>query len=116
MNKKVKQEISQINQKLTKLLDSGVMNKAQRCDFLDLNLKNVKIKVSKITPVFIQDNFGLTIEYKIDPITIYIDNGNVFPNESFKSINLLNLISFEDMQKIQKKIEDIVALQKQQEK
>lgn len=113
MNKKVKDDIKEIKDSVDKLLDSGVFNKANRCDFLEQNLKNIKLKVSKIKPTLIESNIGLTISYEIAPITIFIDDENVIcPNETFKSINLLNLISFEDMQKIQKKIEDMIALQK----
>lgn len=114
MNKKIKQEIDEINKKLDALLNSGIMNKANKCDFLEQNIKNIKLKVSRIKPVLLESNVGVTIEYEIAPVTVYLDNGNVFPNETFKSINLLNLISFEDMQKIQKKIEDVALLQKKQ--
>jgi len=114
MNKKVKKEISEINEKLDKLLNSGIFNKAERCDFLEQNLKNIKLKVSKIKPVLFESNIGVTIEYEIAPVTVYLDGENIFPNETFKSINFLNLISFEDMSKIQKKIEDIIELQKRQ--
>ena len=113
MNKKIKQEIANINEKLDTLLNSGIVKKANRCDFLEQNLKNIKLKVSKIKPVFIENNLGVTVEYTIAPVTIYIDGENVFPNETFKSINLLDLISYEDMSKIQNKIEDIIKLQKQ---
>lgn len=112
MNKKLKQELSALNEKVDKLLDESLINKANKCDFYEKNIKNVKLKVSKIKPVLVDGNIGITIEYKINPVTIFIDGENIYPNEIFKSINLLDLISFEDMQKIQTKIEDIVKLQK----
>ena len=114
MNKKVKKEISEINEKLDKLISSGIFKKAERCDFLEQNLKNIKLKVSRIKPVLFENNMGVTIEYEIAPVTIYLDGENVYPNETFKSINFLDLISYEDMNKIQKKIEDIIELQKRQ--
>lgn len=115
MNKKIKQEISDINKKLDTLLDGRLLNKANKCDFYEQNIKNIKLKVSKIKPVLIESNIGITIEYQIAPITLFLDDGNVVcPNETFKSINLLDLVSFEDMQKIQRKIEDIASMQKKQ--
>ena len=114
MNKKLEKQLSDISNKLDTILDGSIVNKANKCDFYERNIKNIKLKVSRIKPVLIESNIGLTIEYQIDPVTIYLDDGNVFPNETFKSINLLDLISYEDMQKIQRKIEDIVALQKKQ--
>lgn len=112
MNKKLKKELTDIHQKLDTILDSSIVSKANKCDFYEQQLKNIKLKVSRIKPKLIETNIALTIEYEIEPVTIYLDDGNIYPNETFKSINLLNLISFEDMNKIQKKIEDIVLLQK----
>ena len=112
MNKKLKQEISNLNEKVDKLLDGSIINKANKCDFYEKNIKNIKLKVSKIKPVLVDGTVGLTIEYQIKPVTIFLNGEEVYPNEIFKSINLLDLISFEDMQKIQSKIEDIVQLQK----
>lgn len=114
MNKKVKQDIEEIKEKVDKILDGSIVNKANKCDFYERNLKNIKLKVSRIKPVLFENNIGITIEYEIKPVTIYLDGENVFPNEVFKSINLLDLISYEDMAKIQKKIEDIINLQKNQ--
>lgn len=117
MNKKLKQEISNLNEKVDKLLDGSIINKANKCDFYEKNIKNIKLKVSKIKPVLLPEgNIGMTIEYQINPVTIFFDDEQVYPNEIFKSINLLDLISFEDMQKIQRKIEDIIKLQNNNKK
>ena len=69
-------------------------------------LSKIKIEVKKVSTVLNPNlTTGIKVEYYIPPIQINIDSeGNVENNEMFKAINLLDLISFEDMGKISSEI------------
>lgn len=80
-------------------------------------LENVKIDVKEIKTVLDQDTMDdvITIKYELPIVTIRFDeNGDPYKNELFYSLNSLNLISYEDMEKIQKQL-DKIKLKKIQE-
>lgn len=97
---------------LLKKFDGGIVAKADKYDETQKLLKNVKINVKKFSTEF-KDNatVALKVEYEIPPIELIFDeDGNLLINERFRAMNLLNLISFDDMDKIKKQL-DTVALQ-----
>lgn len=115
----VKKELQQLKEKVDKLLEQNLqfkqdiqdlsgkaLIKAQECDEMKKFLKNVQFRVDKIKPA-IRDNatYGLTVEYKIEPIELYFsENNELIPNDRFVSINMLNLVSYEDMRILTKSI------------
>lgn len=71
-------------------------------------LKNIKISV-KDSKLFVNNDglIGVEIEYDIPKIKLFLDeDGKMIKNNLFYSINMLNLISIEDMEQIQNKIEE----------
>jgi hypothetical protein len=74
---------------------------------ITLNVKNAKIFLNN------DAQYGLNIEYEIPPIKIYFDDdGQMLKNERFYAINALDLISKEDMQKIQEILNEVIRRNK----
>lgn len=93
---------------------SGAIQKAEKYDETLRLLKKVKINVKKFSTE-LKDNatVSLKIEYEIPPIEIMFDEtGCSFINERFQAMNLLNLISFDDMRKIQEQLHAVEAQNK----
>lgn len=106
----VKSEIKEIKAMLADMND-GTTYKAKQYDQQKERLQNIKLEVEKASVFFDATNgvYGVKVEYAVPPALIYItDNGEVVASDTFKSINLLNLISFDDMKKIQAKIDEAV--------
>lgn len=105
-------EIKQDVKKVTSTVDSltaETIEKAKKYDEMKEYLSNIKFSVDKINLILDKSDFvyAVKIEYKIPPVTIFVDSdGQQAVNQRFKSINMLDLISFDDMQKITKKIEE----------
>lgn len=93
------------------------INKAHKYDELKEDLKKVRFKVSRCVPQFDPNSaqFFITIRYEIDPVVLKFDpeTGDILGNERFKAINMLDLISFEDMNLIRDEID--VAKRKNKE-
>lgn len=91
---------------IKKSLDSKIIKKANQYDEMLINLKNVKIYTTCSQEV--NANNGepfVKVEYHIEPTIISIDDeGNLECNETFRALNLLNLISIEEQSEIQKLI------------
>ena len=105
----LKKDITEIKDKFGKLTEETI-NKAKKYDELNQYLKNVRLNVTGLAETYDIEKMRnkIVVSYSIDPINIYIDmDNNVSVNETFKSINMLNLISFDDMAKITNKIEQI---------
>lgn len=96
-------------------MNNGAVQKAAKYEEIINLLKNVKINVKKFSSE-LKDNamMSLKIEYEIPPIELIFDSENtLLVNERFRAMNLLNLISFEDMAKIQ---EQLKIVEKQNQK
>jgi len=106
----VKSEIKEIKAILADMNDKSVY-KAKLYDEQKDRLKNIKLKVEKAAVFFDPSNgvYGVKVEYSAPTALIYItDDGEVVANDAFKSINLLDLISFDDMKKIQAEIDKAI--------
>lgn len=80
-------------------------------------LEQVKINVKEVKTVLDQDTMEdvVTVKYELPIVTVRFDeNGDPLKNELFYALNTLNLISYEDMEKIQKAL-DKTKLKKMQE-
>lgn len=103
--KKIMLELEEIKKTLT----PSVINKANKYDETKEHLSNVELKVSNIVE-FIDNNGnkGLKVFYEVSPIILQLDDDSkeIIYDKKFVSINMLNLISNEDMNKISKKIEE----------
>ena len=101
--KEIKDSIKQINSNL----DKTIIEKAKKFDELSENLKKVELKI-KSAKMHISDSGEeqLKIEYEINPIYLQFDpDNNIVYNPEFYAINMLNLISPQDMQKMSLAIE-----------
>lgn len=101
----LRKDVKEIKETLNEITKTA-LKKAQLYEKQLEWLSKVEIKVKKVSTVLNSDmTTGVKIEYYIPPIQINIDeNGNVGTNEMFKAINMLDLISFEDMGKISSEI------------
>ena len=103
----IRKDIKEIRKKVDSLTNETI-NKAKKYDELINNLNKIKIKIDKTS--FFVDEYGkiaLKIDYQIPPIRLYFDdNDDVIKNETFYSLNILNLVPMEEQLKIVKKIEE----------
>lgn len=82
--------------------------KIKEYDKISELLKNVKLNV-KEAKLFVNNDglIGVSIDYNFPSIKVLLDeDGTVVKDNRFYSVNMLNLIPFEDMQKIQSKINE----------
>ena len=106
LRKDIKQIKSSV-ETVEKLLDKSIVEKAKKFDEMTENLSKVelKIKSAKMT-VTDSGEEQLKVEYEIDPVYLQFDpDNNIVYNPEFYAINMLNLISPQDMQKISSAIE-----------
>ena len=106
----LKKDIRLLKEKMDKieqLFDKNVIEKANKLDEMQENLKNVTLNISSAKLHITETGEEqLKIEYKIEPIYLQFDpDNNIIFNPTFYSINMLNLISPADMQKISLAIE-----------
>lgn len=106
--KKDLKEIKEQNAETLKILKSNFLAKAEEYDKVMKYLSHIKLKCSIQNCLDIAGNTYLKLEYKMEPIEIHFDDSNnVIENTTFKAINYLNLISFNDMKNISHKIDVI---------
>lgn len=101
--KKIKNDLEEVKSSL----DKSVIEKAKRMDRTAEWLSNVKVGLKSIKLTMTETGEEqLKVEYEIPPIYLQFapDNTIVF-NPAFYSINMLDLISADDMVKIGKAIE-----------
>lgn len=107
IKKDILNETKKIQEDL-KFLTKEYQSKSQKYDEMIEYLKDIKIKVGKIELKI--DNHGqlfLKVNYEMPVQEIrFDDDNNIVENKMFKAINMLNLISFEDMRKIQVLLEE----------
>lgn len=77
-------------------------------------IKTIKFRIKKANLFLNNDGqIGVNVEYEIPPIKIYFDDdGQMLKNERFFAINSLDMISREDMQKIQLILEEAIERNK----
>lgn len=103
--KSLRQEISELRELLEKL-NSDTTQKAKKCEEIQSYLDSVKLK-AKSSVKFNENAFGysVVVEYTAPKLELLIDeNENVVASPTFKAINMLNLISYDDMEEIAKNI------------
>ena len=106
----IKSEIKDIKAMLVDMNEETV-RKAKLYDEQKDRLQNIKLKVDKAAVFFDSSNgvYGVKVDYSVPSALIYIsDDGEVVANDTFKSINLLDLISFDDMKKIRAEIDKAI--------
>ena len=83
------------NKEIKEALNPAVISKAQEFDRISALLKNVKVRVTKVAETLdAKGNTAIVVHYEIPAEIVTIeDDGNVICSESFKSINLLGLLS-----------------------
>ena len=101
IKKDILEEVQDIKKNL-QVFTNESQTKIKKYDEIMEYLKDVKINVSNIKPI-INDKGTVNVEitYSIPKQIIeFDDENNIVANKIFKAINMLNLISFEDMEKI----------------
>lgn len=104
---RLKKEIAEIKEKIDFLV-SGSFEKAKKYDEQTNLLKKIKFDVKK-TSLFADKNglIGVEIEYSMPKIQVFFDeDGEIVLNETFFAINKLDLITYDDMKKINEKLKE----------
>lgn len=94
-------------QEISKKLDHSIINKAKKYDEIISLLSNINISanVLKKTNLMNGEDY-LLIEYKISPTKILCnDDGEIDCDNTFYSLNMLNLLDLEFVKEAQKEIE-----------
>lgn len=104
---RLKKIVKEIQEKLD-FLTKDSYKKAKEYEKQNFLLKQVRLKVDKISLFLNNDGqVGVNIKYDIPNIKVYFDDdGEIIKNETFYAINSLDLITKEDMQKINVFLED----------
>lgn len=120
--KNIKKDTTELKEKVNKTeeilsaLGKGAMEKSRKYDETLNYLKNIKIDVKNIDIVFNENaTYGVKIEYDIKPVILMIDSttNETITDQRMKAMNMLNLISYQDMSKISKAIKECKVKNKQ---
>lgn len=98
----ISKDIKEIKEKLDSL-STTIIDKAQKYDEIQEMLKSLKFRVAKTYATWDDKRmqFVVKVEYQIPSVTLIVDeDGSAMLNDRFKAINTLNLIPFEDMEKV----------------
>lgn len=101
IKKDILKDVQEIKKDL-EIFTSEAQFKIKKYEEIMEYLKDIKINVSNIKPI-INDKGTVNVEitYSIPKQIIeFDDENNIVVNKVFKAINMLNLISFEEMEKI----------------
>lgn len=100
--KKKFNEIKKDTEEIIKILNGDLKEKALEGEEIKRLLSNIELKVKSIIEVPGENgSTDLRIIYEAPQIILkFDDNNEPYENNVFKSINMLNLISIDDMQKI----------------
>ena len=101
--KLIKKELSELKETLTINIESI----AKVADELESYLANVGLKVKSITEFYEEDGTAsLRINYEAPQVVLrFTADGELLQNETFKSINMLNLVSSKDMELLTRTID-----------
>lgn len=107
LKKKIMEQLTEIQGKMDTLTAEN-QQKIKKYEEITEYLGDIKINVSKIDFVVDKNgNVGIEVSYTIPKQKVEFDDENhLIQNKTFKAINMLNLISFDDMQKISNKLDD----------
>lgn len=105
--KEIKSTIVELKNSFDEIMGDA-LKKSKKCDEMSNYISNIQLDVARVDLVFNQETakYGIKITYGIKPIELYFDStiNDFASNETFKSINMLNLISVDDMAKIVNKV------------
>ena len=108
IKKQILNDVQEIKKGLETLSEAN-QKKIAKYEETKEQLSKIRIEISNVKTC-IENNGSLSLEvhYKVPVAKIRIDDeGFLDVDEMFRAINLLNLISFEDMNKVQKKLEEL---------
>lgn len=104
----IRKDLKAIKEELSNMNSSAIIDKAKKYDELISYLADIKFDVESVKTAY--DDNGtcfVIVNYKIPSVKLYVnEDGSTIPNNRFKAINMLNLISFEEMSKIAAYIEE----------
>lgn len=105
--KEIKSNICELKNTFDEIMGDA-LKKSKKYDEISSYLSNIQLDVARVDLVFNQETakYGVKIAYSVKPIELYFDStiNDFATNEVFKSINMLNLISVDDMAKIVNKV------------
>ena len=113
LNKKERLQLAQMQKSIEELEKAIEMNELRRLRAVETkykemtkDLQNVKLQVKTVK--YVKAEGTVTIIYEAPAVILNVeDNGEIDFNQVFYSINMLNLISGEDMIKIQKELNKV---------
>lgn len=99
--KKIK-EIKKDTEEIIKILNGDLKEKALEGEEIKNLLSNIELKVKNIVEIPGENgSIDLKIIYEAPQVVLrFDDNNEPYENSVFKAINMLNLISMDDMKKI----------------
>lgn len=109
----VKKDIKKILE-ILEPFEKDIILKAKKYVELKDQIEKVKFRVKKIS-YFVDDkgDYGVNVEYEVPSIRLsFNDKNEIIENETFKNINLLNMVSFSDMEKISNALEQCEKMNK----
>lgn len=106
--KEIKSEI----QHLKETMAGDFEKKSRKLDEIEYYLSKIQLNVKNVSEIIGPDGrTDIRVVYEVPQLFImFDDSGEIIENETFKAINMLNLISSEDMIKILKAIENKKSL------
>ena len=112
MKKKIIEDIEHIKSTLD-YMTKETFYKAQKYDEWKTYLNNIKFQ-TKSHPTFNKNDgsCGVVVNYSLSLNLILDDNNEIIGNDVFKAINMLNLISLEDMNNISETIKAAIKQNK----
>lgn len=104
---RLKKIVKDTNDKVNQLL-GDCHRKSQLYDKITEYVAKVLIEVNDVSLFANNDGLvGVKVEYKVPPVKIYFDDdGQILKNERFYAMNYLNLISTDDMKRVQVYLDD----------
>ena len=106
----IRKDLKEIKETL-KDITKGALHKSKKYDEMSEQIKHIKLKVKSAKVVFLENGtFGVEVTYDIPTITVQYDKtvNTWAKNESFYAINKLNLVSFKDMLRVKKVLDEAV--------
>lgn len=104
----IRKDLKEIKSTL-KEITKGALYKSKKYDELQNYLKSLKLKIKNAKIVFLENGtFGVEINYEMAPVIIQYDKttNEWFKNNTFYSINKLNLISFKEMYRLKQILDE----------
>lgn len=106
----IRKDLKEIKETL-KEITKGALYKSKKYDEMKECLKSLKLKVKTAKVTFLENGtFGLEVTYDIAPVVVQYDKTTKewSKNNTFYAINKLNLISFKEMYKLNKLLDEVI--------